>query len=330
MFRRRSSFSSWSTGESPLARIIQSTREHLFLCWNSTLRKSDSSPITGWNLHQIDDRAEEILGQMESRSVGWHGKWFDSFSTATNDLTANYADWKDIRTDITILDVAVASGDARCYLTVPDNENVEEVAGAKTDGVTVVPSPAEFNGNSSYRNYWTGVMDFRAVDRTADDSFEHAGVFIRVNDSPWAIDDQTRVGTIVWTDSDTASLQFTGDNSSNSSLGSTWLEDFYISEHPFDDAIYLWRLQIHEREIYTIGVGWELEWKAEVWKDPFNADREKELVGTTAWKDASYFEGKGIDIPGLSGSGYLFGLIGSDGAVGEMDVGMTSTSYWEY
>ncbi len=133
----------------------------------------------------------------------------------------------------------MANGDAECYLTVPDNENVEEAAGAKTDGVTVVPSSAEFNGNSSYRNYWTGFMDFRAVDKTANDSFEHAGAFIRVNDRTWAAIDQTRIGTFVWTDSNTASLQFTGDNSSNSSLGTTWLEDFSISEHPFSVSILL-------------------------------------------------------------------------------------------
>lgn len=272
-----------------------------------------------------DDRAEDLPGVMYgSKSAGWNTKWSETFSTATGDLAANYADWEDIRTTIYKEDVAVSSGDAHCIL---GDRVLGTVAGAKTDGVTVVPSAAEFDDNFSEKDYWTAVMDFDPIDKTDNDDSEHTGVFIRVNDRTWDSDpNQTRFGTIVYTnDTNVAYLQFEGNHDGDSTEGIQHFESFYLSEQPFDDGTTTtWRLQIHERKVLQIDYSYELQWKGEIWK---SATRK----GYSSWIEASTVEDSEVDIPELSGSGYLFGFVTNEtSSDGEMDVAFDATAYWEY
>ncbi len=121
-----------------------------------------------------DDREESTSGQMYgSKSAGWNTKWSETFpddvnagdpdyDTMTDDI--NY-DWEDVRSPETdMLNVGVSSGKAICLLGDGDKDYVG--AGAKTDGVTVVPSAAELDDDFTEKDYWTAVMDFYPKEKT--------------------------------------------------------------------------------------------------------------------------------------------------------------------
>ena len=279
-----------------------------------------------------------------SKSAGWNTKWSETFpddvnagdpdyDTMTDDI--NY-DWEDVRSPETdMLNVGVSSGKAICLLGDGDKDYVG--AGAKTDGVTVVPSAAELDDDFTEKDYWTAVMDFYPKEKTNGDTFEHAGVFIRVNDRAWdnSDPDQTRFGTTVYTnDSSIFHVQFTGDCEDTAGDGCTWEPSFTLDEQPFDDdGETAWRLQIHERKVIQIDYSYELQWKGQIWKFGDVGDK-----GSSSWIEASTVEATwtnppekdGVSIPELSGSGYLFGIIGEDEAVGQMNVDFAATAWWEY
>ena len=190
-----------------------------------------------------DDRVEEKPSRfygVGTRSAGWNTKWIEDFSTDTSDLTT-YTGWEDLRTDtddVFLETVVVDNGFAECVL---NNRNKDSFAGGKTNGLTVAPSPSDFDSSYYSKNYWTAVMDFDPFGRTNNDTTEHAGVFLRVNDRTWYdYDDyewdpnQTRFGTIVYTNG-TGKMQLTGDDS-GSDAGLTYLETFsYFDPQPFID-----------------------------------------------------------------------------------------------
>jgi hypothetical protein len=282
-----------------------------------------------------------------TRSVGWNQKWSYPFSYSTVDL-AGLTGWKDYRgpSSVKKTNVQVYSGKALCDLE--DGTGYDDVvAGAETDGVTVVPSSSEFDDDFSQKDYWKAVMDFDPIDPTTDssgnlsDPKEHIGVFLRVNDRIWDSNpDQTRFGTIVYTKDRTdgackdnnnnarpcAAVQLSGDPTGNNE--GTYMLWFHLDERPFDDTEgNEWHLVIYERKVLQPDYSYELQWKGEIFE-------ESTSINASSWVAASTVENSGIEIPELSGSGYLFGITGdgddSGDSIGQINVNTSATYYYVY
>lgn len=268
---------------------------------------------------------------------GWNTKYLEEFTTNTSDLEFTYADWADPRTPITTTIVATTVSNGLAHVSISGTWPVIGGAVTEQNGPDVVPDQ-EFQTQYPERNKWTAVMDFFPVTSTYE-AGAHAAVFLRVLDRTWqTVPDQTRFGAFAYRGPMTlgqdcenepcGALQFSGDDVTASpaqSAGKQTLFNFPLTELPWNYSSHLYRVQIHERQVFhPLNFQYELRWQAEVWDLT-----DSNLVGqsTEIW-EWSLPNILGIAVPSIDSSKLFFGL--GPGSSGGIDVERTGTAWWGY
>lgn len=267
---------------------------------------------------------------------GWNVHWSSELSGSDSNLfaTSGWRPWRTDTSSVYITPSPLFSGTCIIYIEDAPSGYDTVIAGGYTHGLPINPS-SQFNGDSSYRNRWTAVMDFYPTERPVphdDEDDAHAGVFIRVQPNrTWAgHPNQTRFGCFIngLSQTDQGVLQFTGDRIGDSGEMERKLSPFDLSEDPFSNPNQKCRLQIIEEEKLVSG-SWKLQWGAEVWNLSATPD---DKIGELKWVTADDLSAANVAVPALSGSRFAMGLgpAPATNADGTVTVDHVATSYWYF
>ena len=262
---------------------------------------------------------------------GWNVYWSNELNGSASNLfaTSSWRPWRTNTSDVYITPSPLSGGKCKMYLESPPSGKSTVIAGGYTYGLSINPS-SMFNGEGSYRNRWTAIVDFYPTERPfprSNVADAHVAVFIRVQPNrTWAgHPNQTRFGCFIngKISNPRAALQFTGDRVGDSSTMARKLSSFDLSEDPFGNLTQKYRIQIIEEEWRSPLSGWTLQWGAEVWNRTTDTK-----IGEKKWVTANTLGVSNVAIPALSGSRFAMGLgPGTDGTVNVDSVG---TAYWHF